>query len=231
MNKETLIKNPIRRSGVLLNRFTSGLGEHVPMPSGGSEEKIASQGILRTFEDHFGLAGGDILNGSTPRKIKSTAKKAARLAIEEEGIIDPETIVELRLVLPEDSIRDEGVIDGAIRRMDVLREVMDEEYDVDAVPNSSPIMPSYDPDSPVSVDTTWGAISTELEGFRRQIDSDPRYSKIAVIALTPTFYARNAFNGQLFFDGEPLDANRLLVLRHVGEEPRENLLLPSHLNS
>lgn len=225
MNAEINNESPFKRSGNFLSKFAHQVGERLPYLSNGiSPETVASQGILKRFKDRFGLTA-DFLEEYDPAKIQLKAQETATSMVAEK-MADEDTVVELRLLLPEESLRDPVITQGSVDRLCVLKEVMAEEHNICAVPNSHPIMPTLQLNSSAEPEMVWSTISDELGDFRRQMSMETVRQDLAVLAITDSSYAEQIFSEQVFFEGRALQNDQLMVLRHVGDDPCENILLP-----
>lgn len=225
MSAEIKDDSPFKRSGNFLSRFAHQVSEHIPYVSNGiSPETAASQGILKRFKNRFALAA-DFLEEEDSTKIHAKAHAAASSMVAE-NMADEDTVVELRLLLPEESLLDPVITRSSVDRLCTLKEVMAEEHNICAVPNSHPIMPTPQLTSSAEPETVWGAISDELGDFRRQMRMETAGQDLAVLAITKSSYAEQIFSEQVFFEGRALKNDQLMVLRHVGEDPCENILLP-----
>ncbi len=225
MNREKSAENPLKKTGNFLTRTAERIGRRLPFaPDRISPDIVAQQGLLKQFENRFGLTAG-ILEVSDQDMQRARASWTAYTLVDE-GLADDDTVVEMRLLLPEESLEVPGKISRSVDKMAELREILADEYDVCAVPNSHPIMPTKEYEETADTDTVWRSISSELEGFSRQMRLDSAQQDLAVLAITEAAYAKNIFGGQVLFDGESLEHNQTILLHHVGPEPRENLLLP-----
>lgn len=227
LERERLAGSPFRRTGRFLSRAAQQVGERLPYASDYvSPASVAHQGILNRFRHRFGLAA-NILEEDDASRLEERSKRLASSMVSE-GLVDSDTMVELRLILPEDSLWDPAIPAKSVNCLHQLQEVLEDEHDVSSVPNSHPIMPTKSADSPVSPSHVWGAIGSELEYFDRQMQTDSTCRKLAMLALTQQPYAKRIFDGQVFFDDRHLQDD-VMVLRYVGNEPRENLLLPPRI--
>jgi hypothetical protein len=222
MNIET-VSSPLKRSGDFLSRFAHEMGDRLPHPNGIASEDVALQGVLKEFENRFAIA--DILEETDSNDEGMQAEETAR-SMSEAGLADEETTLELRLILPEKPLRNPDFIVNMVDKMNAVNEILAKEHGVDAVSNTHPIMPTYEPGEKIDRRSVWQSIGDELDGFSHQMKVDSTSRKIAVLAITESSYARHLLGEQILMD-EDASGGSLMVLRHVGKTPNENLLLPS----
>lgn len=192
---------------------------------------LKQQALLRQFNGKVGVAN-IIERGASLRQLEQRVSSTAH-AMLDEGLVDKHTTIELRPVLPEDTLRDPEL--NAQREMAVklLQEVLESNFDVAAViPSSHPIMPAEHEDSTVSSSVAWGAITTELDGLIHQInppgEANEVESRLAMLAISGAPYTEQYFGKQVIASEDEADQTELLVLRRVGRLPQDNLLVASH---
>ena len=191
-----------------------------------SPEVLEQQATLRHFEDKFGLIGNLLVREGSGRVLKDRVARSAH-ALLEEGLVDEHTAIELRPVLPADALRDPVMNSRREEVLDMMRFRLSSEYDVTAIPNTFPIMPTEHEDSPVDRSATWGAIAEELGGFTRQLlhedDVSPQ-SHLAMLAITGPSYVDRYFGSQIAGHNST-SSHGLMVLKHVGLTSRDNWLV------
>ena len=187
-------------------------------------EVLAQQAILRQFTNRFGIAG-NLLDPKVPlNQIEARASWAAYTMVDE-GIVEEGSLVELRPLLPEDALRNHQLNQRREVVIGKLRQILALEYDISAIPNNHPIMPTEREDSPADITKTWRIITSELDGFSHQMDNNVR--QLAMLAVSESDYVKKVFSGQPILESDSIDQGEILVLRHVGWQPNENVLLGS----
>lgn len=182
--------------------------------------KIDFQPTLRHFRQRFAIASNILeLNGAN---LNRRTSRVARLMVES-CMMDEETLVELRMLMPESSLTGEMVSRG-LARMAKLRHVLADDHDVTrTIPNSHPIMPTKSSDSAVSPTGVWNPIGYELDGFRHQWQLGSERPNLAVVAIAPSDYMEHIFGSQTGI--RPQDHMRnIVLLDDVGATPEGNTL-------
>lgn len=193
------------------------------LPEQADPEVLEQQDILRRYEDRFAVAG-NLMDEEVPdNELDARVSWIASLVVNE-GVADKQTCIEIRPLLPEDTLYDRELNarrETAVKRLsDILRN----EYGIQSVFSTHPITLSDHEDSQIDVIAAWGSITHELNGLAHQIKPDPR-QKVALLAITNTSYEHRVFGPQIVGDHSPTATDDFIVLRHVGSDPHDNLLL------
>jgi hypothetical protein len=208
--------------GLSVIRYGGNLAQRA-LPGYIPPEILETQAILKQFEHSFGVAG-DLLDKESPEdeltdRVSQTAK-----AMLDRGLVNEDTAVELRPVLPEDSLWDPVLNNRRKMVVGMLRDTLFNTYGVEAIYNTHPILPSEDSDEPVDEADIWGAIAFELDGLLHQIGYDHPQSRLAMLAITGPDFMERFFGEQIVSGSHGPVTDKFLVLEHVGAVPQENLL-------
>lgn len=219
-------------------RMVRGVGEnilHRVQPGYIPPEVVARQAVLKRFENR--LAVVDLINEDTPEDELEVQAYTTADRLVDEGVIAQHTAVELRPVLPADTLEDPELNRKRARTVELLQLAFEEDHNVLAIPQPHPIMPSEHRDSPIDPQVAWGTLAYELDGLWRQLsDRDRRDDEPAMLGITGAAYERVMFGGHIAIRDErsqdlvPLELvdepdGDLLVLEHVGERPEQNRLV------
>lgn len=225
-------------SGGLAKATVKGTGELARDISGGVVQRLwpgvyisprvrMQQAFLRNFEGRLAIAGNLLDSDGGPKDDDELEARAVSTAhtLVDIGVVDPDTAVELRPVLPRDAAEDPEVNDRRARVVDILRNTLAEDFDVTSIPFPDPITPSERRDSPIDVTATWGAITSDLRDLTHQLH-DGEGRRPAMLALTGRPYSQAILEAQ---PGQPehLDHYGVVVLQRVGTLPEDNLLVPA----
>lgn len=188
-----------------------------------SPEVQEQQATLKDFEHHFGVAG-DLLelvdDDELERRVSLTAE-----AVLETGLIDDTTsLIELRPVVPYDSLKDRTFNARTEKIVGMLRDTLSQNFGVDAIYFSHPIIPAeheYSPNNPLH---TWGEVAKELDGYKHQMVSHTSHEHLAMLAITEPTHLDHFFGPQVASGPEGPLPNRFLVLEKVGRLPEDNVL-------
>ncbi len=209
------------RAAARCGRFVFPFGEHSSQSSKIPTEIEEQQAVLRRFEDRFIIASSLLKLDDSEHRLKERVASTAEVMVSE-GLVDEHTAIELRPVLPTDAMRDPAMNARRESVLGLLNQRFACEYDVTAIPNTHPIMPTeYDDLSPCEA-ATWAAVSAELDGFTHQL-GETRQNRLAMLAITGPQYVERFFGRQILGHGN--SQKELLVLKHVGASPQENLLV------
>lgn len=190
------------------------------MPVFVTPEISASQEKLKKFVDRFAITS--LFDGSDPDRIEAEASVAA-FSLVDEGLVSKQTMVEIRPLVPFESLFDHNFNQAREKTIKQLGALLTDQYSIKAISNPTPIIPSDTSEEGADLTHTWDVISGELERFRYQTIGEAELP--AVVAVTNSYYAKRLFAGSIGFQGHRLERNDLLTLRSVGRHPRENLLL------
>jgi hypothetical protein len=191
-------------------------------------EILAQQAVLRRFEGRLGVVGNLIEpddsfeDGDEDNELEARTLSTAQ-ALVDVGVVDEDSAVELRPVLPEDAILDPVANDRRRKVVRLLGHALAEEHGVTPVPFPDPIMPSERRDSPINLTATWGAISEVLSLLSNQLEDSQR-RRPAMVAITGTPYSQAIREAQAG-KSQRIDHYGLLVLQRVGTLPEDNLLV------
>ena len=218
----------------------AGVGErvvHKLQPNYVPPEVEAGQEVLSRFNGLFGLFNALDPNlvdqESSDERLESSVSWIAKTIVEE-GFVDEHTAVELRSILPQESIWDKRLTRWREAFIPLLwRKLLEDQSVFAAIPNSLPITPSLHKDSPINPTMAWRPIASALDSFTHQMEVDSRLRKdpkrrLAVLAITDTDYEKKLFGPQLVTGGRSLDQPELVVLERVGRQPKENALVRVH---
>ena len=209
----------VRLGGCMARRIRPG---YVP------PDVLARQATLRRFEGRLGIAGNlmdldpDSLDSELEANVSSTASDMV-----DGGLVDEDTTVELRTLLPADVLRSPTL---SIRREKVVRmlgHTLVREHGVEAILNTHPIILSEHEGSQVDIDATWSAVTSELDGFLHQMNRMRRGpgQHLAMMAITGYPYTQAIFENRVHVSRGQLEEDGLLVLDHVGKVPEDNRLV------
>ncbi|HXE10276.1 MAG TPA: hypothetical protein VN554_02510 [Verrucomicrobiae bacterium] len=185
------------------------------------------QDYLRRFEGRLAVSGDLMDTDGGPKDDGELEARAASTVqtLVDVGVVDPDTAIELRPVLPEDAVEDPAVNSRRDRVLELLGNTLAADYDVTSVPFSEPITPSAHRDSPIDVTATWGAITSELRNLSNQLH-DGIHRSPAMLALTGTPYSQ-AIHEAWAGESRHVDHYGVVVLQRVGTLPEDNLLVPA----
>lgn len=181
------------------------------------------QSILKQFEDRFAVVS-NLMDGDTDGEDLDARISWAAHSLVDEGVVDDHTVLEVRSLLPEDSFYYPEIKKRQETVVKKLATVLEEQYGVQAIFFSHPITPTDHPESPVNATEAWGIIADELDGFSHQVETNPQ-RKLAMLAVTDSDYEHRIFDSQIVAEHAPPTSDELVVLRHVGANPADNLLL------
>lgn len=214
------------RGGRFVRRYSENLIEQA-QPDYIPPEILAQQAILTQFKNRFGVTG-KLMDHETASDDLEALTSWTAYSMVDEGLADENTLVELRPLLPEDSLRDPILNIRRETTLDLLCRHLSGDYGVKAVLNSHPIMPTNNSDSPVSTADTWGAITHELDGMVHQYKEGSQ-QKLAMLAISESAYADKIFQSQTLEEDQSIAQTGLLILRRIGRHPKDNLLFgPRH---
>lgn len=182
--------------------------------------KFDFQPALEEFRQRFAMASNILeLDGAN---LNRRTARVARMMVES-CMMDEETVVELRMIMPESSLTGDMVSRG-LERIAKLRHVLADEHDVTrTVPNSHPIMPTKRVDSAVDPAGVWGPIGHELDGFRHQWRLGSDRPNLAVMAILPSDYMEHIFGSGTGI--RPQDhMKNIVILDGIGTNPQDNTL-------
>lgn len=203
-----------------------GLGAAVMrrvLPEHADPEILEQQDTLRRYEDRFAVAA-NVIDGEVPEsELEARVSWVASLVVNE-GVADQQTCIEVRPLLPEDTLYDEELNARRERVIKALSAILRDKYGIQSVFSTHPITPSDREDSPIDPADAWGPITHELDGLAHQIKPNSR-QKVAMLAITNISYERRLFGPQIVGDHSSAATDDFVVLRHVGSDPQDNLLL------
>lgn len=183
-------------------------------------ELVAQQAILKQFERRFGMINL-IDEGISDDDMEIRAYLAAD-ALAEQGMVDEDTFVQARPILPRESVGDPVMDKKRERAMHIFQLALEEEYNVMAE-DSYPIVPSERERSRIGRNVAWQALAPELDGLAHQFLEDGNYEPVFV-GITGRAYERTMFGGHAaVIMGRPRGSN-LLALDSVGDRPQDNVL-------
>jgi len=183
----------------------------------------AHQSVLKQFEDRFAVIGNLMDREIDEEELDERISWAAH-SIVDEGVVDQNTCLEIRPLLPEDAFYFPDVNQRRETVVKDLASVLTDQYGVQAIYNTHPITPTAHHESPIDRDNIWGEIADELDGLSRQIKPS-QYGKVAMLAITDSDYEHWVFDQQIIAKHSPAATDELVVLRHVGDNSAQNLLL------
>lgn len=186
-----------------------------------SPEIENTQNILSRYKDRFSIVG--LLDESPSERSQDTAISWTAFSLVDEGIVDKDTLVEIRPTLPDEAFFDPSMNRRREAVAKSLGHYLSEGHGIEALPSPHPILPTKSFEDTVEPSEIWRCIASELDGMTHQLDQSRK--KLAMVAITTTPYAQSLFSGQNASEIDRLSANEFVTLRHIGEHPRENLLL------
>jgi len=185
-----------------------------------SPELVAQQAILRQFERRFGMV--DLIDEEVSTDDMEIRAYLAADALAEQGMVDEDTFVQARLILPEEALKDPVMNRKRKIAMEVFQLALEEEYNIMAA-DSYPITPSESERSRMGRNDAWQALAPELDGLALQFLEDGNYEP-AFVGITGRAYERTMFGGHsAVILGRPAGSH-LLALDRVGERPQDNVL-------
>ncbi len=221
----------LRISGNFLNGSVIGDGHeghgYVPDPDAIRAGLFGDQDVIKDFEDRFAISADlpHLLEpGISPRELEARAKSTTD-ALVTEGVVDEDVAaVEVRTILAGDGLRDPAQNARREEVIGLLGHLLARDYDIPAIPNHHPILPTEHEESDPDTNQVWGVFAAELDGFSHQImEGNPRH-RLAMLAITGPGEIKSYFRHQIV--GHHSLENNLLVLRHAGPTPAENRLVP-----
>jgi hypothetical protein len=185
-----------------------------------SPELVAQQAILKRFERRFAMV--DLLDEHVSDDDMEIQALLAADALAEQGMVDEDTFVQARPILPGESVGDPVMDKKRKRAMHIFQLALEEEYNIMAA-DSYPIIPSERARSRLGRNAAWQAIAPELDGLALQFLEDGNYEP-AFVGITGRAYERTMFGGHAaVILGSPRGSN-LLALDSVGDRPQDNVL-------
>lgn len=212
-------------------RFVRDRGEDVANrldPSFISQEVRAAQTTLQQGDVRrfgvIGLSKAELETGDE-EEIVDQAYIAAQ-AMVEEGLIDENTAVELRPLYSYEDLRDPKLVRGIATAKKILEPAIVSESDSVVIRNSEPIWTPNDENPATASETTWQNVSAASRALSLQFREDPAL-KWTTIGVTSSEIGVQKFQGREF-EPQHLEHLGLVVLRHVGNHPMENIMWPAH---
>ena len=191
------------------------------------QDIIDRQALLRRFEGSIAVAGDLMDPVDSDRELQGRVDASAEEFIEL-GNIGGDTAVEVRTVMPEDSLLDPRINAQREKVIGMMGNTLKDEFGlVKIASNTHPIMPPKGADSTVA----WGVLADEIDGANHQLGGDG--DRVAMIAMTSSDYIDRFFGPQIAESRNQISsqsAGKILMLEHVGPKPEDNVLgvgLPS----
>lgn len=156
--------------------------------------------------------------------------KSSVASLRQNGVITSNTVVEERLLMPEDAIRPKTVENGLEAMGIVKAELDDSEEAICVVQNSNVIAPIKHVDSAADPEKVLGEIHSEHQDLDRQIRTGPAFgdskTRTFLLGFTQPNFARQIFGTRLVFGMEALEAHQPAVLTRLGAQSHDLVLAP-----
>lgn len=195
----------------------------VPGPLIGGSPGRRQPDILEEFDGRLGVATG-LLEADDRETLEDRVALTTELMVSER-MVDPDTEVEIRPLVPDDKFWAGGLSRNYLEASEVLIDRLDSAYDIHAVPYEKPIAPAASDEAPVSSQSVWSTLGSELSHFKRYNQRPERH--LAMLAIAEKPYIQRILGDQALFDVGNLPRSPLAVMYQTAEEPRANILLPA----
>jgi hypothetical protein len=229
MEREIIIDEP-EPDAVRRQSFLSRIRGRLPgLPLLRSSEALIDQAEAAKFEDLEGRFAVMALP-LEDEGVDEAVLKSNVASLRQNGVIGSNTVVEGRLLMPEDAIRPKTVANGLAAMGVVKAELDDPDEAICMVQNSSAITPIKRIDSPADPVEVLSEIDSEHRDLSRQIRSGPAFgdakTNVFTLGFTQPNYAQQIFGSRLVFGMEALEAHQPAVLTRLGAQSRDLVLAP-----
>jgi hypothetical protein len=213
-----------RRTAVL--NFIRGRLPGLPLPRPFQASRNGEVKIPSELEGHFAVVATN-MDEVDKASIGEQVEPAAD-AIINNRVIHDNTVVEIRMLMPEDALS-ARTTESSLSIMGAFRKKLVEKADVSVVYSGSPIMPIKHADSQMDTAQMWGEIDEAYGDWNRQIGggSLSRSPDALLIAMAEPSFAKRLFEGQLVLGAEPLEVSQPVVVTRLGVDSSELVLAPS----